>query len=352
MIRLLTRKSHSPIGVDPGSRSVKLVQLSADRKRLTASSVWEMPIGQPSQPGEPDYHQAATRALSRALEGRRFRGKSAVLCLSSHELFVQNIRVPRAPDDDTQRLVHQEVAGRLPYPISEAEIRYVVAGDVRQGESIMREVIVFACHRPLLDAKLAVIEAAGLQPAAVDIEPLAVLRANVNQFRRDEDHTTRTMFVHVGYHKTAIIIAQGEKTLFVKYIDTGGVQLDKAVADHLSMMPAEAAAIRRNNDDRPAEMQDPEISRTIAEATRPVIDQIRQEISLCVRYHSVTFRGQPIARLMLGGGEASQGLNQTIGSSVNFNCEISHPLRGLTAGTFARDAQWDIAAGLALREVE
>jgi len=360
MIRLLTRKKQSPIGVDPGARSVKLVQLSADRSQLLASSVWEMPAGESHAPGNPGYHEHATSALTRALEAQRFRGNAAVLCLGHRELFLQNIRVPRADGDELQRLVHQEAAGRLPFPVAEAEIRFLTAGDVRQGESIMREVIVFACHRPLLDAKLAVVEAAGLRPVAVDVEPLAMLRANVNQFRRDEDHTSRTLFVHIGYQKTAIVIAQGDKILFVKYIETGGEQFDQAVASHLGMTQSEAASIRRRHDDRAVESQDPEISRSIAEAIRPVIDQIRQEISLCVRYHSVTFRGQPLSRLLLSGGEASPGLNQTIAANVNFQCDLSQPLRGMTEGSQQgrgmqadrRATQWDVATGLALKEVE
>ncbi len=352
MISLLSRNNHGPIGVDPGSRSVKLVQLSADRKRMLASSHWEIPASALASDDENAYHEAAVTALTRALEAPAFRGKKAVLCLGSDELFLQNIRVPRSEGEELTRLVHQEAAGRLPFPVGEAELRMLIAGDVKQGESIMREVILFACHRPVLDAKLAIIEAAGLRPVAVDVEPLAVLRANVNQYRRDEDHTTRTMFVHVGYRNTAIIIAQGDKTLFIKYIDTGGAAMDRAVASHLSMPRDEAAAIRRNNDDRAPEMQDPEISRTIIEATRPIIDQIRQEISLCVRYHSVTFRGQPITRLLLGGGEASAHLNKVLGECVNFTCEMSQPLRGMSPTLPPRDGQWDVAAGLALKEVE
>ena len=45
-------------------------------------------------------------------------------------------------------------------------------------------------------------------------------------------------------------------------------------------------------------------SRSVSEATRPVIDRLARELSLCIRYHSVTFRGQRLYRLVVGGGEA------------------------------------------------
>jgi type IV pilus assembly protein PilM len=140
--------------------------------------------------------------------------------------------------------------------------------------------------------------------------------------------------------------------MFMKYVDVGGRRLDEAVARHLKMKRSEAAAIRRHNGDRRADQRDPEITRGIAESVRPVLDRLANELSMCIRYYSVTFRGQPLARVVLSGGEAAEVLVEWLGARLNVACELGDPLRSYEKPLQAqRLGQWDVAAGLALREV-
>src|SRR5690606_4689929 len=121
----------------------------------------------------------------------------------------------------------------LPFKSDEAEIRYIEAADVRQGDTFRREVILLACHRPALERMLGVAAAAGLRPVAIDVEPAALLRCYARQFRRDDDQQRRWMFVNLGAARTKVVIARGGEAMFVKYIDAGGRHLDEAVAKHL-----------------------------------------------------------------------------------------------------------------------
>lgn len=347
MLSVLTHRRLGPIGVDLGSRSVKLVQLSADRTRVIEAARWDLPL---DATGGDDLSGRMVESIRQAREGRKFRGREAVLCLSARELCVQNVRVAKPPTGDLELLVRQEVSGRLPFPLPEAELRYLETGDVRQGDALRREVIVLACHRPKLDRALQVIEDAGLQPIAVEVEPLALLRCYTQQFRRDEDATQRVLLVHVGQANTMIVIAQGTEVLFVKYLDLGGKHFDDAVARRLKMQPTDAWALRRHNGDRRADQQDPEIARGVSEAIRPVVDKLASELALCVRYHSVTFRGQPLKRLILGGGEATPALVEVLAARLDIKAEMGDPSRSFQQGALpGRKSQWDVALGLALR---
>jgi type IV pilus assembly protein PilM len=372
MFGLLTSSRSGPIGIDIGSRSVKLLQLNAERTRVVdaarrdlqavdssgASSKNAASLGETATPGSPAKesswagHVAALGAAIRAArDGRSFRGKEAVVCLGARELFVQNIRVPKLAPAETAKLLEQEAANRLPFAYDEAEVRFLEAADVRQGESVKREVILLACHRPLLNEILSAVESAGLKPIAVDAEPLALLRCYSSQFRRDEDRQQRAMFVHMGATSTAVIIARGTEPLFIKYVDVGGRHLDEVVAAHLKMDLPAAAALRRHNGDRRSGQQDPEIARTVAEATRPVWERLAAELAMCVRYHSVTFRGQPLSRIVIGGGEAGPTLAEEFAGRLDVNCELGDPLRNFEfAIQTGRRGQWDLAVGVALRE--
>jgi type IV pilus assembly protein PilM len=351
MLNWLSHRRYSPIGVDIGSRSLKLVQLTGDRTKLVDAVRIELPpLAEQATPEQ----QAArlTEALAKGLSGKAFRGRDAIVCLSDKQLFLQSVRVPKQTGEQLDRAVAQETAGRLPFGIDEAEIRYLEAADVRQGESTLREVIVFACQRSVLNQSLAAFEGAKLQPVAVDVEPAAIVRCYASQYRREEDRVARALVVHVGNTRTAATIAQGDELLFVKYIDIGGQHLDAAVARHLKMELAEAIALRRHSGDRRTEMQDPEVAKGIALATRPVLERLASELAMCVRYHSVTFRGQTLARLVLGGGEATPPLLESLGKQLDLKCELSDVFRSFpTAPNIGRKGQWDIAAGLAMKDL-
>lgn len=337
----------SPIGVHIGSNSIKLVQFDAAGTRLIDAARWDLSA-------EADVENAAvlTEAIRRAREGRAFRGRRAVFCLGPRDLFVQNVRVSQAGGEELSRIVQNEAAGRLPFPSQEAEVRFVETADVHQAGAARREVILLACRKPVVERLVDVAEQSGLTPVAIDVEPGALLRCYTRQYRRDDDRQQQRMFVHVGGSTTAVVIARGTHTMFVKYIDCGGKQFDEAVARYLKLPPSDASALRRHNGDRRADQRDPEVTRSIIEAVRPSLDQLAGELSMCVRYYSVTFRGHPISQLVLSGGEANDALLEWIQGRLGLPCELGNPLRSFQPAFLSgRIGQWDVAAGLALREL-
>lgn len=377
MIAWLSRKRPGPIGIDLGSRAVKLVQLSADRTRIVEACRYDFPAVSPAPPpalagidsvvASPAGSQPPTSSpasseercaqwvagLKQALEGKAFQGREVIISLGDRDLFLQNIRVPREQGKSLDRLVAQEAAGRLPYGVDEAELRYVEVADVRQGDAQLREVIVFACQKQALQTILGVFDSARLTPLAVDVEPAAIARCYALQYRRDEDQSDRALIVHIGFARTLAVIVQGGDVLFAKYIDVGGSHFDAAIARRLKMEPHEAAALRRHNGDRREELRDPEVTRSIQEALRAPLERLANELAMCVRYHSVTFRGKPLVRMVLGGGEAVPQFIEPLTRNFDLKCELSDPFRGFqSAPNIARRTQWDVAVGLALRECD
>jgi len=351
MVRWLPKRRTSPIGIDIGSRAIKLVQLSGDGSRLIEAARIELPP-LPEQPTPEQTSQRIVEGLSRGLADRSFRGREAALCLNDKQLFLQSVRVPKQATAALDQHVAQEAAGRVPFGVDEAEIRYLEAADVRQGDQTLREVILFAVQRTVLQQMLETVERARLRPVAVDVEPAALVRSYSAQYRRDDDKLARALLVHIGYTRTAALIAQSDELLFVKYIDIGGQHFDLAVSRHLKMDLHEAVSLRKHNGDRRAELQDPEVAKSVTAATRPVVERLASELAMCVRYHSVTFRGQPIVRMVASGGEATPQLLETLGKQLDLKCELSDPFRSFAqTPNLGRKGQWDVAAGLAMRDL-
>ena len=349
MIRALGRKRFGPIGVDIGSRSIKLMQLTVDGLSVVDLSRSDLPTSDPIGDAEQveQAEQQTVEAVRRARQSRNFHGREVVLCLGEKELFVQNIRVPKASGKELEQIVLYEAEGRIPFEAQDAEIRYVEAADVRQGDLPKREVILLASPRSTINRMIGLAEQAGLRPVAIDAEPIALLRCYAHQFRRDDDKHQRNMFVHVGATKTVVVIAQGDVAMFIKYVDVGGQHFDEAVAENLKLPLADAATLRRHVADR---ADDPELAQSVTESLRGVVQRLADELSLCMRYYSVAFRGQPLSRMVLGGGDADQTLGAALQNRLDISCDIGNPFRAIKSTCrVGRSAQWAIAAGLALR---
>lgn len=347
MVDWFKKKRCGAIGVDIGSRTVRLVQLDPGNGRLVEAVRWDISHDPDEGPVEDDK---IVETIRRARDGRRFRGRDAVICLDGGQLFVQNVRVPKGTPEDLQKLAYQEAAGRITYPINEAEVRFLNAGETRVGETRSRELILMACHRVELNRQLDLVTRAGLRPVAVDIEPAALLRCYVRQSRREEDRGKRIMFVHMGTRWSTVVIGEKQHALFVKYLNIGGLHLDAAVSSHLGIGRSEAAALRLRQGERRADSRDPEVDQSIHESIQPTLDRLASELAMCLRYHGVAFRGRSVAQVVVGGSEATAELVTSLHEQLHMPCELCDPLRDYENGTVTgRCSQWDVATGLALR---
>jgi len=187
---------------------------------------------------------------------------------------------------------------------------------------------------------------AGLNPIVVDIEPGALLRSYSAQNRRDEERSLRVMLLHFGYGMTSVMITEDQDVLFVKNIEVGGRQIDEAIAEQLQLNTVEANALRKRK------QLDSQVAKTLQDAGRPIIEKLIRELSMCIRYHSVTFRGRPISKVILSGGEVTDEISQLFEQRLGIPCESSDPFRRIeNRPKTDSPSQWEIAIGLSRRQV-
>ncbi|MDA7951598.1 MAG: pilus assembly protein PilM [Pirellulaceae bacterium] len=381
MLGPLLQKNYSPIGIDISTRGIKLLQYTHKSRKALNAIQWdfEHPITSPAtsqlaatvntseqhtsealtnkeqkgllrNPNEKIIPDELSDVLKKAYCSKKFRGKEGVLTLSAPNMYLQNIRVPKVEGDQFERLLQQEAAAKIPFPLPESEIRYLNVAEVRQGGGIMKELILMACYRPHLEEYIHAIERAGLTLIGFEPEATSLIRSYNEQFKRDEDKEERSMLVHIGYSNTLVIIAQGEDILLMKYLPVDGAQMTKKVAELLQVTEEDAQQIRRQvtADRRKADLSC-QLTQTIQEALRPTLENLAAEISRYIRYHSVTFRGKPLVRLILSGSEANHSLVEELDKRVNLPCQLSEPFRGSSLPNNLRmNLGWEIAAGLAM----
>ena len=101
---------HSPIAIDFGSSSVKLLQIaSGDRPAITA--VAEIPVPDSAQESMESLYAFISEQLPKTLAKSKFKGKRCVISAPSSQTFIQHMQIPRT---EGMKTIDEGQIGALP----------------------------------------------------------------------------------------------------------------------------------------------------------------------------------------------------------------------------------------------
>ncbi len=370
MLDLLTRGKALPIALDMGRRSVKMLQLARRGQALRAVASARRAL--PDASGDPDAHRAATvAAIREMLREGGFRGRAVHTALPSNDLEIKNVRLAPMSAASLEATILEEASERLGFEVSADRLKYFSAGSVRDGAESRNELIVLATSRESVERHLETVESAGLRIECIDAEPTALFRSHVRTLRRSEDGELVWSLIEIGVDSTRVIVAQGQQILFIKRLDCGGGSLVAATAEQHGMSVPEAEELHRRVCEtfpEPLIEQQPDVGDdearklywAVFDGMRDQAMSLIREVSLCLRYCSVTFRGLRPGQVILSGGWAYDPVvRHLFQDQLGLPCRIAQPLRGVdfSAARSAEErrgpmAEWSLCAGLCLRGIE
>lgn len=360
---LKKRKHHGPIAIDIGAAGVKLLQFTEHDGHPAILAAAHEHLHEAPEDSAGRFARVR-QAVENCLRRNPFIGRDVVCALGTGEFQMKNIRLPKMPDEELAGAVEFEAQDRFELGGRPAQIRHLTAGEVRHGNEIKQEVIVFAAVEDAVQRRLELLESFKLRPIAVDLTPCCAARGFVRFLRRAEDVTAVNVFVDVGWRGSTVIIVHGMEIAFLKQVEVGGLHFTNAVAKGLNLEFAKALDLRirrmqgsagRRNHERTSMAQ--EIDLAASDAVRPLIEKLLKDIQLCLRYFAVTFRGQrPECVTLVGGDAAEPTLVKTFTEEVDMECMIGNPLRGIanpgalgSQEAWSYQPAWAVACGLALR---
>jgi type IV pilus assembly protein PilM len=358
MLRL-TRTQVQPIGLDIGRDAIKMLQLEVVGESLAAvaGALKEFPTDAKLQGGS--RMALLPEMLRQMLRQNPFVGREIAAALPREFLHIKNLRLPLMPAEEMDSAVRFEARNVFPFDTEDAQVQCLPAGEVRQGNDVLQEVIVLAARNQDINGFVEQLHACGVVIRSLDVEACALFRSVERFTRRREDEQEVHVLVDVGLGSTQVVIGKGREISFLKTIDIGGIQFQEAISRKLSISIEEAQALRRRlaeTADAPADKKDP-VRQAVFDATRSVMEQLGRELSLCLRYQSVTFRGQRPTRLRLMGGEgADTHLQEILNSILTIPIEAPRPLYSIDSNklkSLQRQqamGEWALVLGLALRQ--
>jgi type IV pilus assembly protein PilM len=359
MIRL-TRAQVQPIGLDLGLDSIKMLQLEMSGESLSVVAAAKQVLPEEVRTQPELRLPVAIDAVQQMLRSNPFSGKSIVTSLPREMVHVKNLRLPMMPLAEIESAVQFEAKNIFPFDTDQAIVRYLPAGEVRQGPDTKLEVIALAVRQSDVDGFVEQLHRTGCTIESLDFEPCAIYRSVERFIRRRDDESEVNVLVDVGTRRTQVIIGKGRDISFYKPIDIGSHHFQQDVARKLGITEDEARTLRRRlietGQPTSSDNKSDSVRQAVYDAIRTRVEELAREVGLCLRYYSVTFRGQRPAKLRLLGGEAGDAqMVAILSAALPIPMETGKPLLSVETSRLNESvrrepmSEWAVACGLGLK---
>ncbi|MBN2377921.1 MAG: pilus assembly protein PilM [Sedimentisphaerales bacterium] len=403
MLGLLRQKVH-PIGVDLGAGSLKMLQLSGSRERLSLLAAAQMEVPVEIHGNPPAFQEWYIETVRELLATRKFKGNRVISCLPAREMLVQHMRMAKMEEKHLEKTLPFEAQGKVPFDIHRARLRHVIAGEVYDGSETKLEIILMAASSAVVNQHLNFLERSRLEIVSIGVEPCALVNCFKHLLDRDEANKSGTMFLDLGYSVTKVVITHGPSMVFCRTLGIGADQLLRMLREKMKVDYPQAAGQLRNLNQQELEadcavvqlgqnqsgesvatgeaasaaegeavgcsaaacgtmVEKQEEKCNPGQAIKPTLDTLCKDIRGCVSYHDMMFNSCPVGRVIFLGGQAkNKVLSQYLAKSIGLPAQLGDPFgRVVKDSLYGKHSdlvpdelhgEWAVAFGLSVGKID
>lgn len=344
------KKSSTLLGVDITSTSVKILQLTAvgNSFRLDNYVIRPLPQNAVVEKNISDV-DAVGECIDTAVSLMKPSIKDAAVAVAGSAVITKTIEMTAAlTDTEMENQIVVEADQYIPYPLDEVSIDFERQKLSDRNPELV-EVLLAACRRENVEARVAALEIGGLEAKVVDIEAYAIERAYgllAEQIGADDDQTVA--IVDIGAMMTTLNVILHGKTIYTREQMFGGNALSEEVQRRFGLTAAEAdQGMKRGG--LPEEYE--------TEILGPFKETACQQISQTLQFFFSSSHYNEVDHILLAGGVAAiDGLADLCQESLSTPVTVANPFAGMTMGSklnkgmLGNDApSLLIACGLAMR---
>ncbi|MEJ0021784.1 MAG: type IV pilus assembly protein PilM [Candidatus Doudnabacteria bacterium] len=285
--------------MDIGSSNIKIVQLRPKDSKfiLETYGLVNFSYQIAAKDGNNGVTQTA-QLLKNLITKSRVTTNQIVASLPNSSVFTSVIEMPKIPDNEMKTAVEFEAKKYVPLPLQEVALSWSVIEDKRArndqdlkpGNSrpeLKIKVLLTAVPTTVIDNYLKVFEMAGLEPLALEIESLSLIRSLVGE------DLNINLVIDIGAKSTSINLVESGYLRLSKNLNVGGDTVTGSIAQSLSVNFARAEQFKKDFGLSGSAQQIPAVM-------RPILDIIKSEASQLISLFES--RGERIDKILLSGG--------------------------------------------------
>ena len=351
-IPLFSKKSESLLGIDIGSTSLKIVELSRSGRNVAVQNAGIYPIA-PNTIIEGKIADVPTLAqtLRKAVAMMRTKAKNVAVAVPGSAVITRVLEMPAdLTEDELETQLLMEAEQYIPYSLDEVAVDFTVIESAGE-ESEQVKVLLAACRKEAIDALTETVEQADLESKIVDVEPFCLERVYpLLADQLEEDNDGLIAVVDCGATNLRINVLDQGSTVYSREESFGTKQLSEEIQRRYGLSEEEALNAERDGD-LPGDYEQ--------EVLSPFRDSLIQQISRSLQFFYSSTSYSHLDCLILSGGIAS---NKELVSMTESKIEVpviaGNPFKHMPSSDRISAKQLGnispsllIATGLALRGV-
>jgi len=354
LLGIIGKKKATPVlGLDVSSTTVKLLELSytGGKYRVESYAVSSLPQDAVIEKTVNDVDGVA-HAIRSVVAQSRTKLKTVAAAVAGSSVITKMIDMPDGlSDDDLETQLTLEADQYIPYPLEEVAIDFEIQGPSSERESQI-EVLLAACRRETIEARVEAIEGAELTARIMDVEAYAMERAFTliqQQLTLEEESTVAV--VDIGATMTTLSVLNNGQTIYTREQLFGGKQLTDEIMRRYGL-PLEEAGLAKKQGGLPDDYE--------PEVLEPFKDAVVQQVARSLQFFFSSSQYNDVDHIILAGGVSSmEGLPELVQEKLGTPTAIANPFAEMSissrvnAVALSSDAPaMMIACGLALRSFD
>jgi type IV pilus assembly protein PilM len=239
---MILGKKKNVIGLDVGSSSIKLVELTEGKTGYKLQNLGISPI-----PPEAIVDGALMDSVTiidtirDLIATSKVKTKDVVTSISGQSVIVKKINLPYMTDAELEESIRWEAERYIPFDINDVNIDFQTFGSNPENPEVM-DVVLVAAKKDIINDYVSVIMEAGLNPVIIDIDAFALENMLAINYEIGKEEVVA--LANVGASTTNINILKNNVSGFTRDIFKGGNQITEDIQRQLHVDYDEAEKIK------------------------------------------------------------------------------------------------------------
>ncbi|HEX9757069.1 MAG TPA: type IV pilus assembly protein PilM [Nitrospiria bacterium] len=321
---MLFQKEKPLLGLDIGSSSIKLIQLSEARGRLKLERFGIMHL--PPElivDGTVMDSGSVVETIKELFEEQKTKIKEVALSVSGHSVIVKKIMLPPMSEEELEESIKWEAEQYIPFDINDVNMDFHILETTEgpDGKGQM-SVLLVAVKKDKLAEYTSLVNEAGLVPVVLDVDAFAL--ENMFCLNYDFQPEEVVALVNIGASVMNINILKNGQFTFTRDISVGGNRYTEAIQKELNLSYEQADEAKRGG-------AIPGVEKDAVETILHVVhSEAASEISRSFEYFKTTSANENIDKIILSGGAAKiRGFGGFLTEKLSVPVEIANPFRNI-----------------------
>jgi type IV pilus assembly protein PilM len=332
-------------GLDIGTTGIRAVQLKKGGPKPTLVTYADVPLpaGLTASDAPQDEAKVA-EAIKALVKTAKIDTNQVVASIPSSQAFATLITTPKLSQQELAKAIQLQADQYIPMAVDQVKIDWQIIGPGKTPDEL--QVLLISAPNSIIEKRLKVIEAAGLELVAMEVNAVALTRSLMPR-----QTTSAALILDLASNSTDIAVVHSNAPKLLRSISVGSNTFYRAAEQSLGLDAAQAQQFVQKFG-----LTQNKLEGQVLRALKPSLDLLMGEIDKSIKFFMAQNEGVKLEKIIAtGGASALPEFPMYLANSTGLPVEIGNPWAGVSYPAdwqerlMSLGLHYAVAVGLALR---